>query len=279
MPLVPPNILLFPIVLLQADGVDGYWNSSKTDGPLGPPCKLPRPLSEFDGSTCSNVNSCDIYYGQETTCQDRYQFTCERRGCYDEEAFIRAIVDYVGDNYCLNANSVHMTGSSNGGMLTYSSLNKLNDIVATFGIVAASPILGFPDNIPLDPPVSIIDFHGLYDTTFPYSLTIPVPGEKGPYNSVLTPWHFYVMQKQNVLRFYKQRMGCTSVRAYPTMMDNAVGWDNWSCYMLTDCLGGNEFVACTGNYGHGPPYKDLSNSFMHNKIMWDFMKRHARDGN
>ena len=225
------------------------------------------------------MNSCDIYYGEETTCQDRYLNTCDFRGCYDEEAFIRAIVDYVGNNYCLDANSVHMTGSSNGGMLAYSSLNKLNDIVASFGIVAASPILGFPDNIPRDPPVSIIDFHGLQDETFPYSLTIPGPGEKGPYNTVLTPWHFYVIQKRSVLRFYKRKMGCTSVKKYSTEMDNAEGWDGWSCYVLSKCLGGNEFVACTGNYGHGAPFKDLPTSYMHNQIMWDFMKKHARTGN
>ena len=68
-----------------------------------------------------------MYFGEDASCQDiQYIYTnsCLRRSCYDDIAFIRGIVDYVGDNYCLDADSVHMTGSSNGGMLTWSSLNR-----------------------------------------------------------------------------------------------------------------------------------------------------------
>ena len=223
-----------------------------------------------------------MYFGEDASCQDIqdiYTNSCLRRSCYDDIAFIRAIVDYVGDNYCLDADSVHMTGSSNGGMFTWSSLNKLNDIIASFGTVAASPVLGFPDEIPLDPPVSIIDMHGLQDYTFPYGLGYAGSTETGPYNSVLTPWGFYVLQKQEIFRAYKRKMGCSAPAVYPTDRDNARKWDGWQCEVLSNCRGGKEFVSCTGNYGHGPPYRGIArDSNYHNKIMWDFMKRQTRSG-
>ena len=70
------------------------------------------------------------------------------------------------NNYCVDIGSVHMSGSSNGGLFTYSALSQLNDVIASAGINCASPILGFGE-VPLDPPVSIIDFHGLQVVMFP----------------------------------------------------------------------------------------------------------------
>ena len=70
------------------------------------------------------MGSCDMFYDENTSCQDRFTNTCDIRTCYDEVAFIRAIVEYVRNSYCLDVNSVHMSGSSNGGMLAYSSLNR-----------------------------------------------------------------------------------------------------------------------------------------------------------
>jgi len=272
-------------IVVQADGMGGTWNSSTPDGPFGPPCKLPRTL-DFDSSQCNllenDIYGCNIYFGENASCQDIqdiYTNTCLQRSCYDDIAFVRAIVNYVDNQYCLDADSVHMSGSSNGGMLAWTSINKLNDIVASFGIVAASPVLGFPDEVPLDPPVSIIDLHGLQDKTFPYGLGYAGSEETGPKNSVLTPWGFYVLQKKQIFRAFKRKMGCSAPQVYPTDRDDARNWDGWGCKVLSNCRGGNEFVSCTGNYEHGPPYRGIArDSDYHNKIIWDFMKRHARGG-
>ena len=45
-----------------------------------------------------------------------------------------------------------MSGSSNGGMFAYAQMDKLNDIIASFGPVVGTPVLGFPASAPLDPP-------------------------------------------------------------------------------------------------------------------------------
>ena len=116
--------------------------------------------------------SCMKFYGN-STCLDVYQNTCDVHNCYDEESFIRAIVAYVDENYCLDRNNVHMAGTSKGGFLAYSSVDKLNDIFATIAPIASVPSLGFPARFPHHNPVSIIDFHGLqvYEGRFRGSLT------------------------------------------------------------------------------------------------------------
>ena len=94
------------------------WNCSRTDGPLGPPCVLPRPddfVQCYDSCPdCDAANSCD--------------FTA----CLDDLAFVRALVDHVRDNYCLDADSVHLTGISNGGMFSYYAASRLGDIIARY---------------------------------------------------------------------------------------------------------------------------------------------------
>ena len=60
--------------------------------------------------------------------------SCDWTSCYDDVAFVRAMVDYVKDNYCVDAGSVHMTGFSNGGMFLYYAASRLNDIVVRVAI-------------------------------------------------------------------------------------------------------------------------------------------------
>ena len=40
-------------------------------------------------------------------------------------------MNYVDENYCLDMNSIHMTGISNGGMYSYYAASRLNDILAS----------------------------------------------------------------------------------------------------------------------------------------------------
>ena len=78
-------------------------------------------------------------------------------------------MDYVGANYCLDMKSIHMSGNSNGGLFTYMAASQLNDIVASMAPNIASPLIGFGD-VPLNPPLSLIDFHGRNDDTIPYDI-------------------------------------------------------------------------------------------------------------
>ena len=51
-------------------------------------------------------------------------------------------MDYVDENYCLDMESIHMTGISNGGMYSYYAASRLNDILAS--IAPCSGMGGHP---------------------------------------------------------------------------------------------------------------------------------------
>ena len=239
----------------------GSWNCSRTDGPLGAPCVLPRPEGHsihcYDTCTeCDPLNSCDF------------------SACYDDVLFVRKIVEYVNENYCLDNNSVHMTGVSNGGMFPYYAASRLNDIVASIAPNAASPFIGFGD-VPLDPPVSLIDFHGLLDGTIPYDLNTFNANGEGPHESVISWDYYYYEQKPNTINHWVQELNCSSNNDYPTEMD---GVDGWSCQIWSDCRGDTEVVHCTALYAHNYPFAQADPPYIGGtRIMWDFMKRHSRN--
>ena len=58
---------------------------------------------------------------------------------------------------------------------------------------AGSPLIGFGD-VPLDPPVSVIDFHGFFDNLVPYDTEAIFAMGEGPHNSVISTLFFYFEQ-------------------------------------------------------------------------------------
>ena len=147
----------------------------------------------------------------------------------------------------------------------------MNDIVATIAPNAASPFIGFGD-IPLDPLISVIDFHGFLDNTIPYDTDSIYAMGEGPHDSVISAGYAYFEQKPNLVSRWAGEMGCLSQDGYPTAMD---GVDGWSCEIWSSCSEGTEFVTCTGDHGHwypfGPSFIDGT------RILWDFMKRHRKN--
>ena len=239
------------------------WNVSSTDGPLGPPCVLPRPdgfeslCFESCPHACDPKNSCDLSH------------------CYDDTAFARAVVDYVGENYCLDRKSVHMGGYSMGAFFTYYAASRLNDILASIAPNAGCPLLGFGD-VPLDPPISLIDFHGLEDGLAPYDVDSPGSMGPGPYNSVITSGQFYYEQNPEVMAKWVNALECNnSSSVYPTNMD---GIDGWSCVVWSGCVDGKEVVHCNGLYGHDYPFRNENPRYIGGfKILWNFLKNHRKE--
>ena len=236
------------------------WNCSRTDGPLGPPCLIPRPRGhEYQCSDtcpeCDSLNSCDW------------------SACLDDEIFVRAIVDYVNDNYCIDMNSIHLTGYSNGGTFSYFVINKLSDIVASIAPNAASPFIGFGD-VPKDMPISVIDFHGLLDSVIPYDANSPFALGEGPHNSVETKDYYFYEQKPETIAKWADEYQCNDSEYYPTPMD---GINGWSCEIWSSCLNGAEIVHCTGLHGHNYPFGNEQPPYIEGtRILWNFMKTHKK---
>jgi poly(3-hydroxybutyrate) depolymerase len=241
----------------------GSWNCSRTpvDG-TSPPCQLPRPsgleIHCYDTCLqCDPVNSCDW------------------TACYDDEAFTRAVIKNVRDSYCLDEDSIHITGISNGGMFSYHVASRLNDVVASIAPVAGSPLIGFGD-VPTGQPISLIDFHGLVDSVIPYDAESVLGNGLGPEDSVISNDLYYYEQKPVTIAKWVGELGCKAeALPYPTDMD---GVDRWSCQLWSGCAGGTEVVQCTGIYAHNYPFSSENPPYIGGtRIMWDFMKNHRRN--
>ena len=151
--------------------------------------------------------------------------------------------------------SIHQTGRSNGGMLSYHlaahidwfpspSLSFpyrcsflvlfepriLNRRFASIGPVAGSPFLGYAQ-VP-DRALSIIDFHGTADQTIPYSL--PTSEGSGPDGTVISfdgyfyydydyppqkQKRYFYYDKPRVISGWAEGLDCGPASPWPTSMD------------------------------------------------------------
>ena len=105
--------------------------------------------------------------------------TCDWTSCHDDVAFTKVVLEEVASKFCVDLNSIHMTGLSNGGMYMYTRvIESLSSTAASIGPVSGSPLRGF--NPMPSSPINIIDFHGLHDTVIPYSPDQPGNLGAGP---------------------------------------------------------------------------------------------------
>ena len=72
---------------------------------------------------------------------------------------------------------------------------------------SGSPLIGF-GQVPLDPPVSLMDFHGTLDGTIPYSADSIGANGIGPWDSVVSWDHYYYEQKPATVEKWAGEMGC-----------------------------------------------------------------------
>lgn len=232
----------------------GSFNCSRTDGPLGPPCDTDRAkwgaIDCYDScSLCDPMNSCDW------------------TSCHDDIVYTKAVIDIIADNYCVDRDSIHQSGVSNGGMFSYYMASRLDDF-ASIGPVAGAPMLGFGD-IPAGS-LSIIDFHGLDDDTIPYEISMSEGA--GPGNTIISWDGYYYWDKPGTIQTYAEGLECGASESWPTAMD---GTQNFECIIHSGCRGGGEIVHCHANYGHDYPFGP--NQYIEGtRIMWEFMKAHPK---
>ena len=90
---------------------------------------------------------------------------CNWCGCVDDEAFIRAVVDDIMANACIDRHRVYLTGMSAGGMMTSWLYSRTGDVFAAFAPIAGPnprDFRGLP--APVDANASILYLHGTGDT-------------------------------------------------------------------------------------------------------------------
>jgi len=84
----------------------------------------------------------------------------------DDVAFIRAVVDDIGAQYCLDLSRVYVNGMSNGGGMSNRLACEASDVFAAVGGVAGA-YASFGDCVPARP-MPFIAFHGTDDRIVPY---------------------------------------------------------------------------------------------------------------
>jgi polyhydroxybutyrate depolymerase len=83
----------------------------------------------------------------------------------DDVAFVRAILDALEADLCVDRRRVYATGMSNGGIMSHRLACELSDRIA-----AVAPVSGFNGTKTCAPAraVSVLDFHGTDDPTVPF---------------------------------------------------------------------------------------------------------------
>jgi len=243
----------------MVDGVGhghGSWNISKTQGPLGDVCETDR--QQWGEITCyDSCASCDS------------MSSCDFSSCYDDEVFTDTLLDKLVSEYCIDLDSIHHTGISNGGEFGY-QVAAYMDRFATIGPWAAAPFLGYAA-VP-DRAFSMIDFHGTMDDTIPYDLTPPFGVGSGPDGTVLSWDGYRYYDKPRIIRTWAEGLECGPAEPWPTAMDNV---QDFVCLVHSGCRGGGEVVHCQGVYGHDYPFGP-DRYIEGPRIMWDFMKSHPK---
>ena len=66
--------------------------------------------------------SCAAYAGGDC---GYLEGSCDWTSCHDDITYTRAIVDTVAEAWCLDLDSVHLAGVSNGGIFAYYAMSRL----------------------------------------------------------------------------------------------------------------------------------------------------------
>lgn len=87
----------------------------------------------------------------------------------DDVGFVRAMVEHLASQACIDLKRVYSTGMSNGGFLSHRLACEASDLVAAVAPVAGT--LSVPCD--LTRPVPIIQFYGTADTLVDYDALVP----------------------------------------------------------------------------------------------------------
>jgi polyhydroxybutyrate depolymerase len=86
----------------------------------------------------------------------------------DDSAYLRNVIEQMQLNYNVDPDSIHFTGHSNGGFMSYRMACDHADLVASIASLAGATFLDPADCTPVLP-VHTLQIHGTADTVIPYN--------------------------------------------------------------------------------------------------------------
>jgi polyhydroxybutyrate depolymerase len=111
----------------------------------------------------------------------------------DDVGFVRALLDRLQTDYCVDRRRIHATGMSNGGFMSHRLACELSDRIASIAPVAG--VLGLPDEQCRPArPVPVLAFHGTADALVPYEGGMPLGLPLATFRSVADTMSFWRTQ-------------------------------------------------------------------------------------
>lgn len=96
----------------------------------------------------------------------------------DDVGFVRALLDRLAEEYCVDPRRIHATGMSNGGFISHRLACEMSDTIASIAPVAG--VLGVdPGECAPTRPMPVWQFHGTEDLLVPYEGGTPVMRDLG----------------------------------------------------------------------------------------------------
>jgi polyhydroxybutyrate depolymerase len=186
----------------------------------------------------------------------------------DDVGFIRALIDELTRRYPIDANRIHVTGMSNGGMMTHRLGIDLSDRIASIAPVVATV---FGDEKKPRHPISALMINGALDKHVPH--TGGPPGGRGMQAWDGTPTRPALAQAE----FWAAANGCSKEQ----VKEDAIAWTSWrydcpssravQLYLLED----NGHAWPGGEPGSRRGDKP-STSLNATDVIWDFFMAHPR---
>ena len=238
----------YMVVYPQGSGSSRSWNDLALNASPGP-----------EGPTCAN----DAFeYGcplecSEIVCADH----CNTVSCNDDLGFMDAMLDEIGDNYCIDLKRVYATGFSQGAGFADRVGCDMADRFAAIAPASGTLVRGFncaPDGSRKS---SLLHIHGLSDQW------IRPDGKK-------TADGFFYTPVANVVEKWASdaSQSCDlDETPYPTSAD---GLKQFACTQRANCATGAEVVSCFWKANHTmPEWRD--NNFG-NEVIWTFFDKNGR---
>lgn len=148
----------------------------------------------------------------------------------DDVAFVRALLDRIEQEWCIDTKRVFATGMSNGGFISHRLACEVSDRIAAVAPVAG--VLGIPsEKCNPSRPVPVLQFHGTADPMVPYGGGTPLVPQLGVglvFRSVA-----------ETLDHWRTRNGCS------TFEKTFYQHGDTTCVEWPDCSGGVRTALCT----------------------------------
>eukprot|EP01051_Picozoa_sp_SAG22_P014812 SAG22_NODE_1850_length_3446_cov_2.774425_1_plen_461_part_00 len=274
------------------------WNGggcAQSPGPLGETCR------QFASGNTEMYGTMDLHY---ESCPDNSYCNC--CSCADDVGFVRALLAWLEDSFCIDRRRVYATGCSYGGMMTYQLGLSMPGTFAAFAPAFGGLLKGFAD---VPPPAAagaaagwtpILDIHGWYDPWVPANdthgcRTGDEPGCVGggdgyawPESSELEDgWAtsddgWYYTPVDTLLGRFAQYSGCAEEpdaalwpRWEPPMLEDAAAAetaaaDSLYCVAASECRGGAGLARCSWEGGHSWKREWMP------QLVWGFFSTYAR---